>query len=99
MNALLNDIRYGIRVLAKRPGFTAVVVITLALGIGANTTIFSWINSTMLDPVPGVADTSKLVTVMRGERQRTPHASVLLSGLRGSALQDAEFVGPHGLPR
>ena len=72
MGTLLNDVRYGIRMLAKSLGFTAVVAITLALGIGANSTIFSWINSTLLDPIPGVADTSKLVSVMRGERSEHP---------------------------
>jgi predicted permease len=72
MGTLFSDVRYGIRLLAKSPGFTALVVITLALGIGANTTIFSWINSTLLDPIPGVADTSELVSVMRGERSEHP---------------------------
>ena len=72
MNTLVQDVRYGVRVLARSPGFTAVVAITLALGIGANSTIFSWINSTLIDPVPGVADTSKLVSVMRGERSEHP---------------------------
>jgi predicted permease len=74
---IVQDVRYALRQLRKSPGFTATAVITLALGIAANSTILSWISSTLFNPIPGAARTGDMLTIQRGERSE--HASPPLS--------------------
>src|SRR5258705_470567 len=80
MNTLFKDIRYGVRSLLKHPGFTAIVVVTLAVGIGASSAIFSVVNTVLLRPLP-YAQAERIVAIQEldkdGKRVQVTPANFL----------------------
>jgi predicted permease len=72
MNQLVADFRYALRQLRRSPGFALTAILTLALGIGANSTILSWISATLLNPIPGAKGIDRMLTIQRGERSEHP---------------------------
>jgi hypothetical protein len=68
MTGLLQDVRYALRQLRKNPGFTAVAILTLALGIGANTAIFTLLHASLWSPLP-VSDPKEIFHVMRASSE------------------------------
>jgi hypothetical protein len=91
MDSLLKDLRFGHRMLVKNPGSTVIAVLTLALSIGANTTIFSWIDSTLLDPIPGASRTGELISVMRGTGMKALFHHFLIRTNLTSAIETRAF--------
>jgi predicted permease len=76
MDTLFNDIRYTVRTWRRNPGFTAVAVLTLTLGIGANTTMFSVVNATLLQPLP-FPNADRLMTVWKGNIKEADHTNIV----------------------
>jgi predicted permease len=63
IEALLQDVRFGVRMMARNNGFSAVAIVTLAIGIGATATAFTWIDAVLLQPLSGVSEPNRLVTL------------------------------------
>src|SRR5437016_4358093 len=82
METLLQDLRYALRLLIKKPGFTLVAVITLAVGIGLNSAIFSVVNALILRPLP-YKDADRLVQLWSQDRR---------SGVANKVVSPADFL-------
>jgi len=63
MNSLLQDMQHALRMMKRNPGFTAITVLTLALGIATSTTVFGWVDAILLHPLPGVEQPDRLVAL------------------------------------
>ena len=110
MLTLLEDLRWGVRILRSSPGLTLTCVVTLALGIAANTTVFGWIDGVLLDPIPGALRSGELATLETvtptGEFQSTAYRDYRdyrdglrqVSGLAAS-LANVFTVGGEQNPR
>lgn len=88
LETLVQDVRYGLRVLRKSPGFTTVAILTLSLGIGLNTTLFSVFNAVALKPVP-VRDSGRLVRLERW----------FANNMHGESQYAFSYAEYHSLPR
>jgi predicted permease len=92
MTSLPQDLRFALRSLRRRPGFVATVVLTLALGIGANTAVFSLVDAVLLRPLP-VHEPERVVAVYETLNEKTPHGSMAYPNYRALAERTATLAG------
>ena len=93
MAGLLQDVRFALRQLRKNPGFMITATAMLAVAICANSTVFSWIDGTMLHPIPGARDAASLVSVVRGEWNISPSPPLSYPDYRDLRDQNHSFTG------
>src|ERR1700739_1035731 len=93
LEQLSRDVRYALRQLRKSPGFTITATTMLAVAICANSTVFSWIDGTMLRQIPGARDTGDLVSLQRGERSFSPTPPFSYLDYRDLREQNHTFAG------
>ena len=93
MAGLLRDTRFAVRQLRRNLGFTITATVMLAIAICANGTVFSWINGTMLHPIPGARHTEELVSVMRGAWNTSPTPPLSYLDYRDLREQNHSLTG------
>ncbi len=93
LEQLGRDVRYALRQLRKSPGFTITATAMLTVAICANSTVFSWIDGTMLRPIPGARHTGELVSLQRGERNFSPTPPFSYLDYRDLREQNHTFTG------
>jgi hypothetical protein len=97
MDNLLQDLRYGLRVLRRNPGFAATTILTLALGIGATTAIFSIVDAVVFKPLP-FPNAGRLVRIQSLIAASGERRCCVLSGLPGLAGAESRFRQHGGFP-
>ena len=98
MNTLLHDLRYGVRGLLKRPGFAALVVLTLALGVGATTAIFSFVYGVLLRPLPFPEQERLVVAWEKDITANTPFVELSVAEVRDWQAQSQSFNSLAAMP-
>jgi predicted permease len=98
METLLKDIRYGLRALLKKPAFSAVLVLTLALGIGANTAIFSVVYAVLLRPLPFPEQERLVVAWEKDTTANTPFVELSIAEIRDWQTQSQSFTSLAAMP-
>ena len=93
MSSLLHDLRHALRALARDAKLTGSVVVTLALGICASSTVFSWIDGSLLTPIPGATGTSRLLAIGKGPRNDSPTPPFSYLDLQDLRRSTSSFSG------
>src|SRR6266581_6125975 len=103
----MNDARYGLRGLLRSPGFTAVAILSLALGIGANVSIYTIANAFLTRPIGGVADPHRLVRIYSGSHSALQYHDLayvrdnsdVFSGVIGERIMPVALANTGGTER
>ena len=89
----MNDLKFAVRQLFKRPLLAAVIVISLAVGIGANTLVFTWIRATLFDAIPGAPEPQQLAVLVQEHKSGGLNDTMSLSDIESLALEREVFAG------